>query len=952
MNLRKLLFVLFLTLPVCLYGQKKGQTKIDSLLGELSSGKYRNDTNEVKLLLQIAGASGPRDSAAAYAHKGLKLAEKIDYKYGQGTCLAALGHMYYSDLDIGLGYYLSALKVFEQIGDEPDVIEVLQWIGGLYFNMSKFPQALDYFTRSLRLCERASDKNHIANAYHCVAATYMSLENFTMGLEYESSALKFYEESGRQVQIGNSYANMGECYARLKDYNKAMFYSAASIRILQTLYKGDFDYNYASALSCRGYIHYMAAMDSTTILKPDSLLPAGKTANLAKAIEYYRVAYSIYLKCPQFVFPEILDKLSMALTAAGQYKEALQFSRQFIALKDTMLSQNVTLKIAGHETKREADLKDRQIEVNRVQHANEIKERILFTIIIALLAVVLLLIWRTYKRQKTANAKIEEEKKKLESVNAHITEEKKRSDQLAASLQESLVKQESQAEMLSRATEMKTRFLGNISHELRTPVTLITGMLELMKNNEREGTDKGSQQLEMAYNNSRRLQQMVEELLDLSRPEGSASQLNCVAKEVGPTLKRIINTFEGLIQKEGILLKYSTNNIGGLYISIDEYHFEKIINNLIYNAIKFNVKAGSIVVLANHAIGKKQIKISISNTGPSISAADLPHVFERFYQGDTSKARAEGAGIGLALVKEFTQLLGGSVAVSSSPEAGTTFTLQFPLVEKNREEETPFEEPTAPDVAWEHFERRQMVLLVEDKEEMRYYLKEVLGEKVDIAEAGNGKEALEWLQTHKPDLIISDIMMPEMDGRELVQRLKEDEELKKVPVITLTALADKDTQVGMLRMGVDDYIIKPFNATELQVRVYNLLKNNIERISFAQQPAEPDDLPRNSAEAEEFRNKIIGCVAAGMKNTNLSVADIAYALALSERQLYRIAKSLTGCSPAQLIKEVRLQKAYELLQGGNIYKIDDVAKRVGFDSAGYFSRLFLDRFGKRPSEFL
>lgn len=391
----------------------------------------------------------------------------------------------------------------------------------------------------------------------------------------------------------------------------------------------------------------------------------------------------------------------------------------------------------------------------------------------------------------------------------------------------------------------------------------------------------------------------------------------------------------------------------GVHVAMDEDKFEKIINYLIYNAIKFNIKGGWIKINAETSADGHSAIVRVNNSGAAISKHDLPHKFERFYQGGTSAAKAGGAGIGLSLVKEFTQLMNGTVQVSGIPETGSTFTLQFPIVQKG-EKEAPADEELfeAPSEDWERLHEKQLVLLVEDNTEMRYYLKEVLGDSVTLAEAGNGKEALQWLESNIPDLIISDIMMPQMDGRELINRLKSEDAFKKIPIITLSALADKENQVSMLRLGIDDYLVKPFNAIELRVRVFNLLNNMQERRQFALQPSEPGDISLEGTEADEFRNKIKEFVLSKIKNINVSVFDVAYELAMSERQLYRTAKSLTGCTPAQLIKEIRLQKAYELLLSGDIQKIDDVSRRVGFDTSAYFSKQFFVRFGKRPTEFL
>jgi DNA-binding response OmpR family regulator len=390
-----------------------------------------------------------------------------------------------------------------------------------------------------------------------------------------------------------------------------------------------------------------------------------------------------------------------------------------------------------------------------------------------------------------------------------------------------------------------------------------------------------------------------------------------------------------------------------LYVAVDEHMLEKIINNLVYNAVKFNERGGWIRVNLLASADRTHFIFTINNTGTIISPEDMPHIFDRFYQGKTSTARAEGVGIGLSLVREFTTLMGGTVEVTSREGAGTTFGLQFPVIADKPAVTGKSEEimELAPQM-WGYFPERQTVLLVEDNDEMRFYLKEVLGEKVNLAEAVNGKEALNWLAANKPDLIISDMMMPEMGGEEFVSNLKSNEAYKKIPVITLTALADAGTKLDMLRLGIDDYMVKPFNATELRVRVYNLLYNQEERRQFAAKPVEQDDISLDGKQAEEFKDRIAGFVLERMKTIDVSVYDLAYELGMSERQLYRLAKKLTGCTPAQLIKEVRLQKAYELLLSGTIYKVDDVSKQIGFEDPNYFSRQFYERFGKRPAEFL
>lgn len=888
-----------------------------------------------------------KDSIRLYADQGLQLAETLDYKYGQGMCLAALGEAagsFHGQLD----HFLRALKLFEQINDERHTAKMLDAIAGVHYNMQEYRKALFYFEKAHAVYTRLNDKYNVARELGNIGACYGGLGDHRRSIEYEQEALKLYDK-GNERKIATAIANIGASYFQLGEYNEALVYAHRALRMFEAM--GDDNYNYAFALRDLGSLYLTIANDSTRRVRPDSLLPAGRAANLAKALCHYRQAYAVYERNPHFLPIDIAAGLSDALEATGNYQEALKYRKEHMEFRDSMMSQDTRLKVAALETQRETDLKERQIEKSRIQASNERVERNLLLLSIALLGLVTLLVGRNYTRQRSANTRLMAEKAKLETANKLIADEKQRSDDMASSLQESLVQKEALTTQLTHAASMKSRFLANISHELRTPVTLLTGMLDLMRDEPRDERAHIGEQLDIAYNNSRRLQYMVEEILDLSRLETTHSRVNLEVLDIVPVLRRMVYAFETFIENEHLALSFTSDKPTGTFVLADELMLEKVMNNLVYNAIKFNMQGGWIKVITTTA--ENRFLFAISNSGSGIRTDDLPHVFERYYQGQTNTTKAQGMGIGLSLVREFTLQMGGKVHVDSSEAEGTTFTLEFPMVERNHMAAAA-EENILPqnNERWEHFPSKQTVLIVEDNMEMRYYLRQVLGMKVNLAEAANGKIALEWLAANKADLVITDLMMPQMGGEELITNLKKNPEYRNIPVITLTALADAKTKIALLRLGIDDYIVKPFDASELRIRVYNLLTNLQERRQFEGVPDEPDDIPVESNEAETFKERISEFVLARMKTIDVSVYDLAYELGMSERQLYRFAKRVTGCTPAQLIKEVRLQKAYELLVSGSVHKVEYAAKQVGFDDAAYFSRQFYERFGKRPADFL
>lgn len=1001
--MRRFILVLLMMLPCLVHAQKQGQERVDSLLQELGSERFKKteDTEKARLLTRLAFSirNIDPDRGVKYAGDGLKLSEKLGWKQGIALAYNSLYANYSvkSNYQEALDFCTKSLKIFEELGDKKGIAANLGNIAECYNALGNYEKALDYESKELKIAEEMNNSVLIADCNINIASTYMLIRNFLKAREYLSIALKLEQQLGDKQQQASCLLALGSTYYNLEDYQKALenildalklyellgdrvgiqgaYSAAAGVYNDQRKYLKALEFKLnslkmseeignrtaiAASLNDLALIYLKMAQDSTVNIVADSRIPHGKNAKLDKAIEYLSRSSTTAREIGDIhLLVENYKNLVKVYRTAKKYDLAIVYMDSTYQLFDTMFSLDASIKLARLGMQRETDLKQKQIEINGIQEKQKRDERIFFIIGIGLLLLLIVLVLRNYSRQKQTNSK-------LSMANSQLEDEKLKSDELMGQQKVLLQRQDElvheQYELLHQKDElmgqlatnvaMKSKFLANISHELRTPITLLTGMLEMIKVKSQTGSSGNQEKLEAAYKNSMRLQYMVEELLDLSRLESSGAAMKIETKEITPVLKRMVYAFETFMQKEQLSLHYDDGRASGLHVSLDENKFEKIINNLVYNAIKFNRKGGYIKVVTYQTDDEKSLIIEVADSGNGIHPGDLPYIFERYYQSDSSGAKAQGVGIGLSLVHEFTNLLGGSVTVASLVGEGTTFTLQFPLVEKGGDENACVDETTMmPAEVWEHFPERQTVLIVEDNSEMRYYLKEILGGKVNLAEAGNGREALLWLEKNTPDLIISDMMMPEMDGREFIAHIKNTEALRKIPVITLTALADQESQLGMLRMGVDDYIVKPFNASELSLRVYNLLNNYAERKAFNLQPADPEDIPAESKEADELRNKITEYVLARLKNTNVSVFDLAYELSMSERQLYRLAKSLTGCTPAHLIKEVRLQKAYELLVSGQIYKIDDVAKRVGFETPAYFARQFMERFGKKPGEF-
>lgn len=514
-----------------------------------------------------------------------------------------------------------------------------------------------------------------------------------------------------------------------------------------------------------------------------------------------------------------------------------------------------------------------------------------------------------------------------------------------------------QAEQIRKAADQKVALFGNISHELRTPITLINGNLEQIKTNPFYSSDN---KLEIALRNSRRLKGMVDEIFELSRKEQTKEQsITLLDQEIAPILTRIVYSFDALIEKKLLTLEFNATALEGVIVSLDEDKFEKIISNLLDNAIKFNVPGGAIRVLCENHLQQNLISISVIDTGIGISPTAQSFVFDRFYQGSSEKNDNGGLGIGLALVKEYTELHGGTVSLSSSPAAGTKFTVGLPIVTKVSNEIGSSNFDFIPDnqltVSFEALEKPPSILLVEDNSEMQKYIVDIFGNDAKLFCTSDGNQALDWLIHNIPDVIITDLMMPVMDGYEFLQNVKGSTNFKHIPVIILTARGTPEDKLYGMSLGIDDYLIKPFNPLELKIRVLNLLSNVKLRSQWRSTHAfeEPTTSTENKLSEEEiFLKNVEAYVSAHIGDPTLSIETLARHLAVSDRKLHRICGLLTGMSPGQLIKEVKLKKAYSMLIEKEVTKVTELVLKLGFRDVAYFSKQFYNRFGKRPTEIL
>lgn len=528
---------------------------------------------------------------------------------------------------------------------------------------------------------------------------------------------------------------------------------------------------------------------------------------------------------------------------------------------------------------------------------------------------------------------------------------------------------EQQKEELLSLDKLKTRFFANVSHELRTPLALILGPLESLLKHSSDREEKERTLLQLMYRNSQQLLKLVNEILDLSKLENRQLSTELAPIELGKFLQPILAQFASYAESNGIQFQVKNDSPADLRLLIDPDKVKSILENYLSNAFKFTSKGGLVAV--EITTGNDQLSFVVRDTGIGIRKKDLDRVFDRFFQTRYAESAPQGGtGIGLSLAKELAELLGGGVWAESNWGNGSSFfcTLPLTLAAQDQVDTAPDVEeivllPPAPLSQGESTlsKNGRHILLVEDNGDLRNYLYSLLSETYQVTTAENGEAAWKKLssagvsgQMSFPDLIISDLMMPIMDGRELLEKVKGQDHFSQIPFIMLTARADLGSRLQALRIGVDDYLTKPFQEEELLARVENLLKHAANREELAGNSSSetateklaPSFSQKDLKWLEAFEQHVKKDIASEL----LTVTNLADAFAMSESTLLRQLKRLTGLSPKQYLQEVRLNLALDLLNQRMYNSVSEVAQQVGYSRVQSFSRSFKVRFGKSPSE--
>ena len=533
-----------------------------------------------------------------------------------------------------------------------------------------------------------------------------------------------------------------------------------------------------------------------------------------------------------------------------------------------------------------------------------------------------------------------------------------------------LEKKEFEAQKLHEVDELKSRFFTNISHEFRTPLTLILGPVKQIVEKLSDG--KMKDELSIVHKNANKLLGLVNQLMDISKLESGNMKLRTTPINYIPLLQALTLSFASYAERKRITLKFNSAD-DELVVYIDKDKIEKIMTNVLSNAFKFTPEGGRIEVTL--VKDDKFINTIISDTGIGIPKEKIAKIFNRFYQVDGSHTREqEGTGIGLALTKELVELHKGKISVESEESKGSIFTISIPLgkvhlkpVEITDEEEVDFyeykKEILIPDLVQEKGEQQKidieflandslpLLLIVEDNSDVRKYIKDNLSNEFRTIEAVDGDDGWNKSIEHLPDLIVSDVMMPKMDGFKLCEKLKTDERTSHIPIILLTAKAAKEDKLEGFETGADDYIMKPFEPDELRARIKNLIEQR-KRLHKHFQSRGMFELNHTEITSidKKFLNKAFELLHQNISDTSFNVEAFSEKMGMSRSVLHKKIVALAGEPPVEFIRRIRLNYAMELIEKkfGNL---SEIALEAGFNNPAYFSECFKKQFGVTPSQY-
>ncbi|MDD2983853.1 MAG: tetratricopeptide repeat protein [Crocinitomicaceae bacterium] len=859
-------------------------------------------------IAQIYNAQGKTKEALQYFQNGLKYFQKTNRyeKIAWGAGNVGMMQNWLGNRKEALKYFIIANDNYEKIGNNEGYVWMSNSIANIYNTIFDFENAFKYIEKIRKNHAMTKSINGFADAHILEGNIHFNMKNFEKSSIQYKKANEIYKTINDSIGIMNSLISMGTVNFELKNYQQAFQNTHLSLTFASLLNQ------YRIIAQCN-------------LMLGDIYKATGESK---KARESLRAAYNYYKESESINgLSAVYKSLAKLDSIDGDYMSAFENYKKFIHYSQIYkVSDTDTEKIAM----RYKFEKQQALDALELKNKKTERNAAIFGLILTTFLIVVLVYFFRLRNKKI---KIEKEKIDLQKLDI---------------------------ERIKETELFKSRFLTNITHEFRTPLTLIKGHLEVLKEN---GRGEDQFRFDEMDNNGSRLLQLINQLLDLSKMESGEYKLNYRSGNIINETIALSQSFQSLAdqnQVELIINKDLADVELAKSFNYSQEALASIIANLLSNSFKFTPAGG--VITVDILIDSPAIfRIQVSDTGKGIPAASLPKIFDRFYQVDQTDQRSyEGSGIGLALVKELALIHGGDVSVESIDGKGCVFTVVLKsssdaeAIEKVEIQKTKIISEVSYPTDEEDFAVKDsdlpLILVVEDHQELRRFIIDNMGAEYVFAEAVNGQEGIQKAEELMPDLIISDVMMPDIDGLEMCQHLKANKITSHIPIMLLTAKADDADKIMGLEMGANDYLTKPFSLAEIKLRVKNilnlrqLLREKLEG-SVILKTTKIDGLNKSDA---AFIEKIQEIIRKNLSNSQLDVPLLADLMFLSVSQFGRKLKNMTGKSPAEYIRNYKLQEAVQFLIDGK--SVAETGYEIGFADTVYFSKVFKKHFGYPPSE--
>lgn len=954
MIMYRYLFIIIMLFSLSVFGQKKN-VNIDSL-NKINS--TLPDTQQIKNYFDICRywVGADKNKSIEAAQKAVKIAEKLKSDLWISKSLTVLAatfsiHGEYENLiSLGNRSITHALKS----GDKPTIMNSYIYQGSNYGLSSNWDMAIEATDKGLSFAKELKDTIGMINAYNMIALCNLYMIKYNLAEQYHFKALELSKAKKRTYELARAYSGLAELYVKKTEWNKAIKFSrlgtdvfikmnynvgVAQSKIYEAISWYELGKLSQSKLACKKIVDVITSQENSEMLaEANNLL--GKIAmeedKLNDAKNFLNEALKLAQNLKSYkLLKEIYHNMESLYRDKKQFDIAKEFRRKSEIAADSLFSEKALLNVVNYQVKYETAKKEEQLAIEK-----EKRTRLLFGSALALILLGSFFLYLRNKQiQKQKQTKLEAENSKLQAVLEHA-----------------------EADRLREIDKMKSNFFANISHEFRTPLSLIVSPLEQMIS----GSFKGDKEkyFGIMLRNAKRLLELINQLLDLSKLESGKVKLSVQQGNISKLIKFIVFSHQSLADKKSIQFQIHKKEQDSIICYFDKDKVEKILSNLISNAIKFS--ADNTIIDINYTYDANKIILSVTDHGIGIAEDQLSQIFERFGKSSISELQP-GSGIGLAITKELVELHGGSISAKSKEGVGSTFTINI-NVHKNffKDDEVSTElmeeydsvKKTAfalneseafnlPDLSVQN----KVILIVEDNADVRSYLRDQLRENYTILEADNGKQGITLSESSVPDMIITDVMMPEMNGYEFCKKIKTSSVTSHIPVIMLTAKADQKDKLSGFAYGADDYLTKPFDATELMLKLKNLM-NHQDKLrkhlleSFTS--ITPSNLNVQSMDAIFIRD-VKETIESNLEDETFSVVELGHKIGVSRSQLHKKLTALTGLGPNEIIRNMRLERAKQLLKQKS-GTIAEIAYQSGFNSPAYFIKCFKDYFGKTPGE--